>query len=150
MRFTTLLGLSAAAAPALAASTASLYVTNDCSESVYVVYATDASGSYVQGQKTLTTGTGFQVILAGLGYSVGFSTDSNYYATTTPKLIMGYSVNSDDSLLYYSITTDVGNPFASQSWSLTSDNDACTSVSSPNGVTYACPAGSFLFFNLCG
>jgi hypothetical protein len=68
MRLTTaLLGLSAAAATALAQSTSSvLYVTNQCPELVYVRYSTEAPGHYQQGQKTLSAGQAFEVRMLGL------------------------------------------------------------------------------------
>lgn len=65
-------------------------------------------------------------------------------------MILGYSVNSDNGLIYYSIAPDYGNPFASQSFSLTSFNSQCPSVRSPDKVTYACAATSSFELTLCG
>ncbi|KAK7185568.1 hypothetical protein DPSP01_010752 [Paraphaeosphaeria sporulosa] len=138
------LGLSLAATAAAAQPL--LRVTNQCSENVYVVYSND---QYKAAQVTLTQGKGFQVILSGLGYSVGLSTDPAFYSEAVAKLIFGYSVNTDNGLLYYSIASDYGNPFASQSFSLTGNN-GCASVNSPNGVTYACSDAASLYLTLCG
>lgn len=148
------------------ATQSSLYVTNQCSETVHVVYSNE---QYNSASVTLITGKNFEVILSGegmnrlspptkfllnlcfspVGFSVGCSTDPNFYSTSVAKLIFGYSVNSDHGLLYNSFTTDYGNPFAGQTFSLTSNNAECTPVISPNGVTYACPDTSSLALALC-
>ncbi|KAK4553049.1 hypothetical protein LTR86_009973 [Recurvomyces mirabilis] len=145
MRFSGSLLSLGLAATALAAHPA-LYVTNHCPENVYVVYSND---EYKAAQLTLSKGKNFQVILSGKGYSVGLATDPNFYSEAVSKLIFGYSVNSDNGLLYYSVAADYGNPFAGQSFTLTG-NDGCTTVKSPNGVTYACSDTSSLVFTLCG
>lgn len=160
-----LFGLGLAATTASAAQPL-LYVKNQCPENVYVVYSND---QYKAAQVTLTQGKGFQVILSGLGkhtfiaysiapialtsfapgYSVGLSTDPNFYSEAVAKLIFGYSVNSDNHLLYYSVAADYGNPFQGQSFSLTGST-GCSAVNSPNGVTYACADTSSLSMVLCG
>nr|OQO32498.1 hypothetical protein B0A51_00907 [Rachicladosporium sp. CCFEE 5018] len=114
MHFTSvLLGLSAAAGTALASTTASLFVHNNCAKDVYLIYSNNA---YKSAAKTLASGMGFEVVLSGEGYSVGFSKSPNFYATNVAKLIMGYSINTASDLLYYSFTNNDGNAFAGQSW----------------------------------
>lgn len=81
---------------------------------------------------------------------MGASRDPNFYSTAVAKQIFGYSVNTDNGLVYYSVTDDYGNPLAGQSFSLISSNSQCTAVRSANGVTYACAAPSSFKYTFCG
>jgi hypothetical protein len=81
------------------------------------------------------------------GYSVGLSKSPNFYGTNVPKLIMGYSVNTANDLLYYSFANDDGNAFAGQSWKLVGSGD-CPNVNSADKVTYACTPAT-LTLKLC-
>jgi hypothetical protein len=168
MRFTSSsLALGVIAASVKAGAAAFLNVRNQCPETVYLVYSTEVDGVYQSFSYTFPSNSRFGINLAGrgmisqsvkslksakvssIGMSVGLSRDPNFYSDTVAKLIMGYTVEEADNLLYYSFANDHGNPYPNQPWSLTSTNPQCTPVSSANQVTYACAAGSTLALTLC-
>lgn len=116
-------------------------VYNECSYPVWIDSTTFG------GVAEFPAGDGFTQSLSALGNSVGVATNAEYFATTTPKLIFGFSVDSTSEILYYSVTTVDGDPFTT--FSVTGSNSECTTVTSPNGVTYACPATSSLLLTVC-
>ncbi|KAK7181157.1 hypothetical protein PSPO01_12789 [Paraphaeosphaeria sporulosa] len=124
-----------------------LTVTNQCSENIHVVYGNE---QYRAATVNLASRRDFAVLLSGEGYSVGSSTDLNFYSAKVPKLIFVFPDNTTNGLLYYNIAADYGNPFAGQSFALTGDNSQCTPVTSPNRVTYACSDSSSFTFVACG
>ncbi|KAK5693172.1 hypothetical protein LTR97_010648 [Elasticomyces elasticus] len=137
--------MGAALAAPLADDRAFLNIKNNCPQTVYIVYSNE---QYKSASATLSSGKGLGIILSGLGYSVGLSKDPNFYSTSVPKLILGYSVNSDQDLIYYSLAPDFGNPLQGQSVSIA--GDGCPSVNSADGKTYACAVTRALTYTLCG
>lgn len=124
----------------------SITTANSCSETIYL--AKD-DADYDSEIISIGTGSSFGVSLSGTGNSIGVSLVSDFWATTTPKLILGYTVDTTSALTYYSVGTVDGNPFASLGFSVTSNNAACEGTTSANGVTYACPDSSSLTFTAC-
>lgn len=142
----TAISLVATITLALAADDPTINVYNECSVPVWIQSTTFGTSG---GTAEFTTGEGFTQLLDNLGNSVGVALESTYYATTTPKLIFGFSVDATSEILYYSVTTEDGNPFASMAFTVTGTDSACTTITSPNGVTYACPATASLSLTLC-
>lgn len=133
------LALVSALASTAFAGTAVVY--NSCGSNIYLT-TTDSS------QQSTTTTIGpngsTSATISGSGNSWGVSTNMDFYSSTTPKLIWGFTDTAPT--LYYSVSTVDGNPFSS--FSLSTTDSTCPVITSANGSTVTCGDGATFTLNV--
>ncbi|KAK5116749.1 hypothetical protein LTR62_007423 [Meristemomyces frigidus] len=124
----------------------SITTVNQCSGTISL-----AKTESDQSAELLSIGPGRSISqsLVNTGNSLGVSLSSNYYATTTPKLILGYTVNTANGLTHYSVGTVDGNPFAPLAFDLSTSDGSCEGTNTADGVTYQCSDSTDLIFTAC-
>lgn len=123
-------------------------VDNDCVESVYL---TITRSDQTSTQRTIagTNGT-YSEVLSGQGNSFGVTKSADYWSSTTPKLIFGYS-EGNDGLSYWTVSTVDGDPTAGEGWKVAPSVSTCTSATNGTmaGQVYTCTNTADLVLTLC-
>lgn len=137
MRFT---AAAAASVLALAASAnaSMLSVKNTCSETLYITL-TDSSQK-TTGPTEFASGATYVSNIVGQGNSFALTKNTDYYSPNTPKLVLGTSTSN--GVLYWSVSDVNGNPFAGESFSITSPSgnkgNVCGTATSPDSQVHGC------------
>lgn len=136
MHFTSVAALTLSLATT-ALSVGTVSVLNQCSTPIYLTITRQDQSTT---QYELNSTVEYSEIIAGSGNSYGVTNTSDYYSSTTAKLILGVSDDPSSKLVYWSVSSVDGNPVANDGgFSVSAPGpQACSGTNSLNGQVYAC------------
>lgn len=149
MRFTTTaISLISLASTSLAAATAGIK-----SECVDPIYLTVTNSTQQSTQYTIAPNGSYSQPITGQGNSYGITKRPDYYSSSTPKFVFGWTDSTSDNLTYWSVSSVDGNPLNGTAgeggFNVVFADPTCPEATTYDGQVHTCPDYNSFVIYLC-
>ncbi|GAB7352678.1 hypothetical protein MBLNU459_g3040t2 [Dothideomycetes sp. NU459] len=143
----TILSLLSLASTSFAATAG---IKSQCNDQVYLTVTNSTQQST---QYTIAPNGTYSQPLAGSGNSYGITKDPDYYSSSTPKFVFGWTDSTSDQLTYWSVSSVDGNPLVGGAgeggFNVVFSDPTCSGATTYDGQVHTCPDYNSVVVYLC-